>query len=480
MRKNIYSFIGLLAGCFLSITAYSQTAIPNGDFEDWNTITVTNPQTFTNTSNNEAFNAGISPNCFKVSDSYHGNFAVKIISEVQNKDSLFGYIVNCNPDGNPFAWHGGTPLSQKPAGIRGYYKSDFVIGDTGLIIVAFSNSGVNIGTYIFQMDGIHSSYTAFDFAFNPPLSVTPDSVVFAATSSNPFVNKVYNGSWIQYDSISFTGGITQPTQFNGDFELWKTDSLNSPQNWFVLSGNGGSQNSGVTRTTDSYKGKYAIELKTFLGNRNNQPAAQNGIISTGKWCKNCNTMMGGYPFTNTQDTLAFWYKYTPASNDSASFMVGFKNNGTNIASYGRYLSASANYKYVEFPFIMGQTPDTAYVLFQSSLWQDTLVSFVGSDLIIDGLQFKSNPLYTAIPVFSFNDNFIAYPNPATTNLTLKTGSRDNETLNLTIYNDLGMVVKSMTLLPGQRTINVSDLRVGMYNVEIKSANYSAKQKLIVK
>lgn len=65
------------------------------------------------------------------------------------------------------------------------------------------------------------------------------------------------------------------------------------------------------------------------------------------------------------------------------------------------------------PFELTQTPDTLTVTLQSSTWQDSLTSFVGSRLVIDELQFKSQPLPTMSSSEGINEELISiYPTPA--------------------------------------------------------------------
>lgn len=110
--------------------------------------------------------------------------------------------------------------------------------------------------------------------------------------------------------------------------------------------------------------------------------------------------------------MAFWYKYSPSANDSASVFLNFKKNGSNIFGAGINLHVSATYQYKEVPFNIWQTPDTVIIHLQSSDWRDTLLSFVGSDLIIDEVHFKSQPLTTNIFNLTNNDAIHIFPNPS--------------------------------------------------------------------
>jgi len=89
----------------------------------------------------------------------------------------------------------------------------------------------------------------------------------------------------------------------------------------------------VYRSSDAKTGQYALELKTYLGEQNNLPRAQPSCLTSGYWDDNCGCIRGGLPYTFTKDTLAFWYKYTPQSNDQAQVYLDFQKNNTSIGSF---------------------------------------------------------------------------------------------------------------------------------------------------
>ena len=457
-------------------------SVPNGNFESWTSTTFDNPQYYPNTSNsNSIFYFQTPANCVKTTDAYHGSFAVELTTYIHGTDTSAGYFVNTNPNGAPNTWHGGISYNQKPTGIRGYYKYNVATADSGTIIIAFSKAGSNIGTYMYQIGGVHNTYNLFNFTLTPALSVTPDSVTFAAISC-----KLGNGnngptgpagSTLKLDSVSFRGVTSQPAQFNGDFELWQSQTFNSPNNWYHSQGGGGSDTS-VIRTTDKYAGNYAVEMTTFLGDNNGTPIARSAMISTGYYPQNCNQCneLGGYAFTNQTDTLAFWYKYVPKGNDSAQVFLNFKKNGSMIWGSGMYLGASAIYKYAELPFnVTGQTPDTVIVNFQSSKWQDSALSYVGSVLKVDEVHFKSQPLNTAVPFLSFDNSISIYPNPSTGEFTIQSSLFNVQ--NVEVYNTIGEKVISKTLNSKLGTLNLNEN--GIYFVKINSNGKTFTKKIIV-
>lgn len=412
MKKNIYLFciFGLL-----SLISRGQSAIPNGNFETWNSSAYDTPTGYFGSNPSTFFRCNSPFNCIKTSDSYHGSFAVQISTNANGTDTCMGYIVNsANPgNGNPCNWAGGLPYNQIPTGIRGYYKSNSVPGDSGGVLIAFKNAGSCLGLYMIKLGGVHNTYTPFQLNFNPPISGTPDTMLFAAVSSDIFNNIQKPGSMLQLDSLSFIG-VSQSPSFNGDFENWQNQIVEKPANWAPLFSS--DQSNGVGKTTDKFAGSYAVQMSTFAGDNNGVPRANSSGISTGYNLNNCsgpNCLKGGYPFSNQIDTLCFYYKYAPMGNDTAQAFVTFKKNGATVFNSGAFITApAATYTYKEVPFNTGSSIDTVIVSFQSSSWRDTTLNYVGSTLKIDEVHFKSQPLNAGIKVFDPSNGIKIFPNPA--------------------------------------------------------------------
>jgi photosystem II stability/assembly factor-like uncharacterized protein len=75
--------------------------------------------------------------------------------------------------------------------------------------------------------------------------------------------------------------------------------------------------------------------------------------------------------------------------------------------------------------------------------------------------------------------FSIYPNPTAGTFTVNVEKKNNAAASLMIYNMLGAIVKTLSLEQNEQEIDVSDLDNGFYTIEVKSANYSGQQKLII-
>lgn len=477
--KNLLLTLALIGTIALNIDAQTPST-PNGNFENWTSITYELPQNYIWSSNVDALRKNVPFNVIKSTDAYHGNYAVQMTTQIVNGDTMPGIFVNVDPkNGDPSTWNGGFAYNQQPTGMRGYYKSSIASPDTAFVLAFFYKSGVMIGQYGFYFNGIHNTYTPFSFSFIPALPQPPDTVIFGAGSSN-YANpgNMRNGSMLKLDSISFTGVSSQPALFNGDFETWQSTTIDKPTNWFT-EGGGNSPTGGAYKTGDAKAGSNAIELITYVGERNNNPVAQGGQISTGWYPNNCNSNcyeQGGYPFSNQIDTLAFWYKYAPSDNGMAQVNINFKQNGNNIWSTGVSLPAAANYQYMEIPFNIGQMPDTAIVSAQSSLWQDSLLSNVGSNLKIDEIHFKSQPLTTSIFDYKNDNTLSIYPNPSNGNFIIQTSNATNQILQ--VYDVNGKIVLNLTI-SGKTNIDASFLSEGVYNMSIISNKGLVNKRFVI-
>ncbi|HTA62724.1 MAG TPA: T9SS type A sorting domain-containing protein [Bacteroidia bacterium] len=478
MKKIIYSLSAALA---LTTSLQAQNAIPNGGFESWTSATYDYPQSYLNSNPGSFFRTNAAFNVVKTTDAFHGSYALQLTTNVGvAHDTNMAYIIDAsNTNGNPCQWSGGIPYNQKPTGLHGNYKSNVAVGDSAGIIVAFRSGGTCLGMYIMKFYGTHNAYTPFTLSFSPALSATPDSMIFAAVSSDVFGNIQKAGSMLQLDSLSFTGGVSQPAAFNGDFENWQSQTVKKPNNWYLQTDD---QGDGIFQTTDAQAGTYAMELKTVLGQRGNgnvkTPAAQGAGISTGYSNNNCgggpNCLRGGYPFTNQVDTLAFYYKYVPSGNDTGEVSINFKKNTTGVWSTGAPLRASATYKYMEVPFNTSTAIDTVIVSFQSTNWRDSSVSFVGSDLKIDQVHFKSQSL-AGIKKYDANASIAVFPNPSNGVFTI-THIQGNDLVR--VYNVYGQEINAAITKDGNDA-HVQIDAPGAYFIYINSGGKITSHKVIV-
>lgn len=458
MKKTL-----LVLSAALSIAGSSQAqVIKNGGLESWQTLMVDNP-TGWNTSNRESGKSGVLTTS-KSTDSHGGSSAIKIETKLVGSDLKFGYFTNT--EGDPTSGEGGVPYSQRPTAITGWYKSDIAAGDSAIVLVVFKKAGVPLSMDVFQLYGVHSAYTQFSFPIS--LAVDPDSVILAFASSNAISEiGVSAGSTVTIDDVAFTGpSVTQPVP-GGDFESWLTASYNTLDDWFTY----GDDVAGIARTSDSYKGSYALVLTTEAGGGGGQ-AYGSGITNVDF----DGPSMSGVPYDHASDTLVFWYKYTPQGSDSAMASVSLSKNGSGIGGSFIRLPAAATYTKVIMPLNPMMTPDSMSINIASSMNGGGQQPVEGSMLWIDEIQLTSAPLNTGLKtIFRADSRLSVYPNPFADQieLTLEGYSGD---IHYTLNDITGKVVAA-----GKgNTIATGELGKGIYFVTVSDGTEVLAVKKIVK
>lgn len=448
---------------------WAQQAIPNGNFEEWSTQSISTPTGFVN-SHLERPEYAFLETCLRVNDAQNGTYAIRLTTKKPsaNADEQPGYFANLVDGGNgePNTWHGGFPISEKPIGIKGYYKHDVMVGDSAFILVIFSKNGLNIGSYFYFVSGKQSTYTEFNYTFSPALTQTPDSMIFGAVSSNVFNEVAIEGSMLQLDNITLTGVTNQPALLNGNFENWTNIDIESPKKWYVES----QERTTSVKTTDKYKGFYGIKLESYLSIDGSFTKVQESILSNGYYTQGGND--GGFPFSNMNDTLIFWYKYSTPGDSKGMMNITYKKAGNIIGGRALELDVwNSNYKYVSFPIEIFSTPDTLIVSF-FSLRNDvdkSNLANAGSILFIDEVQLSSQRLTTGSREVGRNKRTEVFPNPATDYLNIILSDQIfAEETSLIILDQLGREVLTKRIEQSNTHIMLEGVKPGLYTYMICS------------
>jgi hypothetical protein len=312
---------------------------------------------------------------------------------------------------------------------------------------------------------------------NKITSTTPDSVIFAVASSNVKSEKTgVPGSTVLIDSVSFVGVESQPTWLNGDFETWENVTVNMLEGWYTESQNG----EGVYRTTDRVAGDFAIELITYLGDRNDHPAHARELSARATTQGTVTTTATSRVATllYSKDTLTFYYKYTPSADDSASVSLSFKKNRNTFTQMGLTCMPQVRFSVQSYPLTCSSSRFGNY-RYPVIVLAGLTGIVCGSRLIIDEIQFKSQPLPNSV-VINGNDKkeFTIFPNPATSSIHLNNRKVDGYT-DYKIYSISGALVKSGRIYRDFQEIPLNDLGNGVYLFTVKSQSAIVSRKLIV-
>lgn len=455
MKKHLLFIVCVAITATLSFAQ----VIPNGGFETWTSTTFDAPTGY-GTSNLDCWPLFGVENATQVTDAQNGTYAIKLETKISGGDTALAYFY----EGDPTKTKGGIPYAEKPTSLTGYYKGTFQTGDSGGVWVIFKKSGSVIFNKFYWIGTSTGTYTQFTIPIN--LSVTADTLIFAAISSY-YTNQTYakNGTFVLFDNLSFNGVGSQPVGFNGSLETWTQTVTEDPASWqtsnFDLSRDGGMGN--ATKTTDKYAGTYALQLVTAKSSNGNYISTN---ITNGNWGNSGGQTHGGIPYTGTNDSLMFYYKYTAVGSDSGSVSVNLSKNGSSFAVAGIQLPATSTYKLAKIPIITSMTPDTLRIDISSSRWPYDN-SNLGSTLKIDDLKLKS--MVGVRELFSKKYETISvYPNPANQVLNINYNSNKAE-VTVSVYDVLGNKVQSLNVNGTQLSnykLDISTLDAGAYFVEV--------------
>jgi hypothetical protein len=441
--------------------AQTVQAIPNKDFENWDSTSYEVPDSPWICSNPASIaNIGIA-NVTKVAG-FSGQ-AVHIETDIVKGDTLVGQISNTGD--HAF----GVPYTQMPTAIKGYFRCNMIGHDTGFLFVGFIKGGniyyeVNIPFY-----GNVSSFTAFNDTINPP--VAPDSMIIEAVSSNlvNFVD-INAGSWIELDELAFTGtGITQQIA-NGNFDSWHTHTDFIPDGWHAPPSYNEGDTTGISRSTDHYSGQYSLKLRephnTFTQ-----------LLSTGKFDQYAN-VSGGQPYRQTNDTLTGYYKYIPNGPDTAGLEITLQNQGNVVLQLGEILTSTPVWTYFEVPLGNSAIPDTIRIDLYASI---NYSGKAGSELFIDDLQLKFQRHTSGIlPGSKPSMGISAFPNPTQNQLNIRFNGNVPSEFGLKIFNSEGRLLIDNEFNPGSSTIAVpiDQLSSGLYFYEINANGSLVRNKFV--
>jgi hypothetical protein len=275
---------------------------------------------------------------------------------------------------------------------------------------------------------------------------------------------------------------------NSGFENWRTvGNCIEPTSWYspysLMDSTG--NYTPISKSTDHYPaniGSYSARIVNDTARFNSGTAPSHFL---------------GWGFLSTPDEPLFhvtghlkalcgYYKFLPQNGDTMNIDFHFyKQTGIEI-TMGHFQSNVAAPNWTPFKVFVS---DTLYSGFVDS----ARIGFGpcnepknghggprgNSVLYIDNLSFD-NLLTTSIPEQTVqNKLFNLYPNPAFDIVNLNIDNTKNADLTLNIYNVIGELVSSELLKQNQQQINIGDLNNGIYIVEIKSYEWSGKQKLII-
>jgi len=262
---------------------------------------------------------------------------------------------------------------------------------------------------------------------------------------------------------------------NASFENWYSYSLGEyPTGWTTSDSVSNAYGAGpnVYKGTDPFDGALSMHLKsvnTSFGIKG-PGMATNGLV---EFSGGAFVFSGGSPDTTRSRFLTGVFKYNPTNpNDEGQISVallrdsaGFKDtiafgvtpfNGT-VSTYTPFTTALAYFDYVN-------NPDTCLIIIQSSRGINDANLGVGTELVIDSLNFsgtvgieEANDVINSVNIF---------PSPAHNQLTVLVDLKRKLNLNCTIYDLTGKMVINLPFESNNETIDISSLAKGNYILKL--------------
>jgi len=218
----------ILSVALFSVCSVNAQYLTNGGFESWSNQIIF--QTPNNWFTFNQFAVGSTPTpVAKVTDAHSGSFAAKISSTIisfgGSNDTIQGGMLYGSFDpiggGSP-----GAPFQHRPDSIVGYYKSNFVGGDSSAIVVALqkydvaSSSSIGIGFCNGLITQNTATYKRFSFPidYDPTTTTMPDTLILAVSVGGQTFNLA---STITVDDIQFvynTVGVEE--MVNSSFKFY--------------------------------------------------------------------------------------------------------------------------------------------------------------------------------------------------------------------------------------------------------------------
>jgi hypothetical protein len=236
----------------------------------------------------------------------------------------------------------------------------------------------------------------------------------------------------------------------------------------------------VTKSSDHYPlsvGNYSIRVENKI------PLSNCSTYGFAQTSNNNYPCKPAFRITGHPTNFCGYYKSFPQNNDTIQIGLMLFQNGVWIAG-AEFISTNtvSNWTSFNIPISLYTTADSATISL-AAFYNDTTCGFPygpfgNSVLYVDNLSFD-NLITSLSEQDSEKNTFSLYPNPATDNITLNLNKTNNSDLTLNFYNVTGTLVRSKLIKSEQQKIDIGDLSNGIYFVEIKSINWTEKQKLII-
>ncbi len=224
-------FILLISSfAFGSAVAQQVEPLPNGNFEQWDSIDgYANPRNWYTL--NELIVFGFQATTEMTTDAHSGSYAAKLESKDGQSADLSGVICTgpiLNASGQPDFSHMKIAFNKRPSALRFFYKTTFNLPDTAVLGYfltkwnATTQQTDTIGMAQAELFGTFSTYQQAVINFEYFSNATPDSAFFIASSSIDGFNPTV-GSTLYLDDMDllyYAAGVNETTANLNRLTVW--------------------------------------------------------------------------------------------------------------------------------------------------------------------------------------------------------------------------------------------------------------------
>lgn len=271
---------------------------------------------------------------------------------------------------------------------------------------------------------------------------------------------------------------------DGGFEQWDSVEVNGfnnflPAGWFDITNvvcDMEAQPWAVTRTTDAYKGQFAIQLKN-IDLSLKQPAI---LFSSAGYSDQINNKI---PVNARYTSLNGFYKYIPAAADTFSIMV-LMFKGEDMIGFGEFKSSEETQAYTELHMPVmytapaSVTPDSAVIMIYAGS-SDHFVA--NTTLLLDEIEFGMASGLSQISG-TLDANLTLSPNPATHQVNLEIRGARKGKMFVELYAITGSLIKRIEVEIGnenqQVNLDLTEIPKGLIFVSVTDQVHSKSMRLI--
>ena len=295
------------------------------------------------------------------------------------------------------------------------------------------------------------------------------------------------------------------TVTNGNFETWAapaTTKVEAPANWLTadlilayfnqLPASQYFDTKTVTKSTDAHSGSFAASLNTLtLQNNNGGSIVFPGFMVLGSRPDTL-TIRGlpnaGSPAAARPAQMQLYYKYTGPASDSASVLVYFTSTAPGgvpaiIGASLAYFSPSTTYTALTLPiqYAASALPDSVHIQLSSG---DAAKLTSGAKLLVDDITFSGTALAMRADA-SLQAQLTVSPNPSPAGRFVISSPATPElaAAPLTVLDALGREVlrqPAQAAPTAERTLDLSNLALGIYLLRLDSKQGMITRQLVVK